>query len=253
MSSKKVSLVTACKNRNECLQAVLPSWLQKQEIKEIIVVDWSSTRLLNFLTNIDERIKVVRVENENYYIPSQANNLGVQFSTQEYILRIDVDHFLNPYYNFFDIYDIDETNFATGAPEDENDKKDDPFLKYLYGLLYVSRENYYKVNGYNESIGMYYSYEDGDIFNRLQLAGLTRIGRKSDDYSVIHIPHSNKKRYENFEGGQTEICDNEQATINYHYSLNSTIYQNPQDFFTISKINWFIEQKLNNYFIATKK
>jgi hypothetical protein len=60
---KKISLVTACKDRNDCLQAVLPSWLQRKEISEIIIVDWTSDDKLKDLTQTDDRIKVVRVQN----------------------------------------------------------------------------------------------------------------------------------------------------------------------------------------------
>jgi hypothetical protein len=45
-----ISLICACKNRNEPLQISLSSWLLKKEITEIIIVDWSSDEPLASLT-----------------------------------------------------------------------------------------------------------------------------------------------------------------------------------------------------------
>ena len=41
-----VSLVTACKNREEGLKAVLPSWLCLKEVNEIIIVSFMYRILL---------------------------------------------------------------------------------------------------------------------------------------------------------------------------------------------------------------
>jgi hypothetical protein len=247
---KNVSLVVACKNRNECLQAVLSSWLIYKEIKEIIIVDWSSDTSLKDFIKIDDRIKVIRVDDEQYYKPSQANNLGSSFVTQEYILRVDTDYFLNPYYNFFEKYNIDQNSFVSGDPENHNERIDNPYYKYLFGLLYVSTENFNKVNGYNEDIGYYYSYEDGDIFDRLKLLGLEQI-KLQNNHSIIHVPHPDKKRYEYFEGGQN-LNNNEELIVDTHISINQQNYQNPKNYYTPSKVNWKIEQIENRYFTAIK-
>ena len=42
-----------------------------------------------------------------------------------------------------------------------------------------------------------YAYEDEEMYNRLKLYGLDEI-KLSFDYSAIHLPHQDKKRYENF-------------------------------------------------------
>jgi hypothetical protein len=248
---KNISIVTACKDRNECLQAVLPSWLQFKDVTEIIIVDWSSKNSLQHLTQVDKRIKVVRVEDEKFYIPSHANNLAAFFATNEVILRLDTDYFLNPYYKFVDLYPQYKNSFVCGIPQNPNDDRvNNPYYKYLYGLLYISKENFIKVNGYNENIGYYYSYEDGDIFERLKLSGLTQL-KLQNDHSVIHIPHSDKKRYENFEGSQVFNGD-EHAVVNSHFYINQQTYKEPKNYFVPSKVNWQVDLVENNYFIATK-
>lgn len=249
---KKISLVTACKNRNECLKAVLPSWLSLKEVNEIIIVDWSSDTPLKDLKNIDQRIKVVRVENEKYYTPSQANNLGVQLSTSTNILRVDVDFFFNPYYNFFETYKIDDTCFISGANDGEStkDRENNPFYKYLFGLLYITKENFLKVNGYNENIGYYYSHEDTDIFKRLTLLGLKEIKLKNA-YDVIHIPHSDEKRIENFQGNLNVIAE-DCSIVETHVNKNLNLFKLPIEPYVDSNIKWNIKRIDSQYFEAIK-
>ena len=45
-----VSIITACKNRVNSLKVSLSSWIQFDEVKEIIIVDWSSDEPINYLT-----------------------------------------------------------------------------------------------------------------------------------------------------------------------------------------------------------
>ena len=246
----KVSLVTACKNRNDCLKAVLPSWLSYKQITEIIIVDWNSDTPLKGLEQLDKRIKIIRVNDEKYYVPSQANNLAACLASEDYILRIDTDYFLNPYYNFFDTYKIDNTNFVSGEPEINDDRENNPYYKYLFGLLFVTKENFKKVNGYNENIGYYYSHEDKDIFERLKLLGLKQIKLKNN-HSVIHIPHSDKKRFEFFEGGQNSLT-NDYNTVEMHIGNNLNIFKFPTSHYVENVVNWDIKKTEEQYFEAKK-
>ena len=128
---------------------------------------------------------------------------------------------INPYYNFFKSYQIDETCFVSGAHDapdlvyvpDQNgeyaiDMANNEFMnvvdyvncfsnyfRYLRGMLYVSKENFLKVKGYNELIDTY-GFEDGDMETKLKNIGLTH-KKISYDHTLIHIPHSDKKRIEN--------------------------------------------------------
>jgi GT2 family glycosyltransferase/GR25 family glycosyltransferase involved in LPS biosynthesis len=245
-----VSLVTACKDRNECLLSVLPSWLQHNEITEIIIVDWTSKQELKSLINLDNRIKVIRVHNEEFYIPSQANNLAVSFATNENILRVDTDYFFNPYYNFFKAYQIDENSYVCGEPEIHQDRENNPYFKYLYGLLYITKNNFYKVGGYNENIGYYYSYEDSNMFDRLCMMGLNKIKLKNN-YSVIHIPHSDKKRFEYFEGGQN-VQNDEYYTVESHIGSNMQSFKNIDRYYTSPIVKWETIAHENRYFEVKK-
>ena len=101
MSKEKIGIVTACMNRENMLNVSLQSWLNFEEISEIIIVDWSSKNSLKKLETIDERIKVIRVEEKEYFNIGKAFNIGFKNATAEKILKMDVDYILNPYFNLF--------------------------------------------------------------------------------------------------------------------------------------------------------
>ncbi len=220
-SNPNVSLICACKNRLESLRVSLSSWLLFDPIKEIIIVDWDSEEPIHNLTQLDSRIKVIRVNNKKYFNLAQPLNLAASQATGDYILKVDTDYIINPYYNFFESYSVNETCFVSGAHDapdlvygpDQNgeytiDMAKNEFMnvvdyvncfsqyfRYLRGMLYVSRENFLKVNGYDESIDTY-GFEDGDMETKLKSLGLMH-KKISYNHSLIHIPHSDKKRIEN--------------------------------------------------------
>ena len=206
-----VSVITACGNRGRALSVSISSWIQFDEIDEIIVTDWSSREPISHLTELDKRIKVVTVPNEQYFNQPQPLNLAASLTKNEYILKLDSDTIMNPYHNFFDHHKIDETTFLTGT--DESWSFDDPlrprskmqnFQKYLYykalwGTVYITRENYFKVGGYNENMCYFAAWEDTEIYERLLRLGLKHIEIKFEEKTLFSLPHEAKKRVEEFQ------------------------------------------------------
>lgn len=261
-----VSVICACKNRNQPLSISLASWLCFDEIKEIVIVDWSSDDSLEHLTKLDDRICVVRVDNKEYFNQPQPLNLAFSFTTQERILKLDTDYVMNPYYNFFNAHQIDDYSFVSGklsyvSPEfydpetgayaiDKNMSRDQlcdyfnsyvPYYKYLTGLLYISRENFIRVGGYNENLGKYYSYEDDEIYQRLELLGLEH-KKMGFDNLLFHIPHPDKKRTENFEGDKVIDEDYEQQ-----------IRKNLSPYYSEHELEWQIEYALSMFHTKSNK
>jgi len=249
-----VSIICSCKNRYDALKLSLNSWLKFDEIKEIIVVDWSSDEPITEITKIDPRIKVIRVSNKKYFNQPQPLNLAARLATGEYILKMDCDYILNPYYNFFAKYHPEENCYISGRVKtidelncfyDEGDdsyyiKKDNmtmeqlndyfdgnsQFFKYLIGLLYIKKEYFDKVGGYNENLGECYAYEDGELYERLNLIGLTETPIEYDTY-IMHIPHSNKARVENFVGfpDYENFSNMVKTNLSQYYSGNELEWQ----------------------------
>lgn len=190
-----VSIICACKNRKKPLSISLASWIQFDEVDEIIITDWNSDDCISDLTRLDNRIKIIRVENEPYFNQPQPLNLAASLVKSEYILKLDCDHILNPYFNFFDYHKPKEKEFIVGY----NSLLKDQLLHPLWGLLYVKKSHFNSVGGYNEHMGKYYAVEDDELTTRLISFGLTLKQIKIQKLSALHIPHSDKDRIENFE------------------------------------------------------
>ena len=56
-----VSIITACKNRSKALSISIASWIQCDEVDEIIVTDWNSDESIDHLAKRSEKIKIVSV------------------------------------------------------------------------------------------------------------------------------------------------------------------------------------------------
>ena len=268
-----VSLICACKNRNAPLQISLASWLLFEEIKEIIIVDWSSDESIEHLKKLDSRIKIITVPDQEYFNQPQPLNLAAYLASGDYILKVDTDYILNPYFNFFDFYKIDSNSFVCGQNDyQELEINSSPYFKYLRGLLYISRENYLKVGGYNEVHTQYYAYEDDEIVHRLELLGLEK-KKVCYNHNIIHIPHPDKKRVENFEAYHTDkqLENNIRNMLSVNYSGDELEWQveyvlaqqhieiNRQkslseitDYYFKSNIIWGITQTSNQTYMAKK-
>mgnify|MGYP003645517727 FL=1 len=286
-----ISLICACKNRSKALKVSLSSWLIFDEIKEIIIVDWDSDESINYLSEIDKRIKIVTISEQKYFNQPQPLNIAASLATQEYILKVDCDYILNPYHNFFENYSVDQNSFVSGHHDHESPEYIDPetglsmfdktsmstddlltyvnsyshFFKYLTGMLLVSRENFIKIGGYNENFGKYYAFEDDEICARLKLLGLEQ-QKIRYDYNLIHIPHPDKKRFENFEGfyetGQKEELESlENGPVKWqteyyfsqcHVNENKKMFSNPKEYFVDKKTKWNIQQIDDQHYYAEK-
>ena len=91
-----VSIICSCKNRSEALKINLLSWLNYKEIKEVIIVDWSSDESIEYLLDYDYRVKLIVVPGQEYFNQPQPLNLALSQATGDYILKLDTDYLLNP-------------------------------------------------------------------------------------------------------------------------------------------------------------
>jgi hypothetical protein len=209
----KVSVICACMNRMEILKVNIMSWLNFSEIGEIVIVDWNSKQPLYDLLKLDKRIKIVRVEDQKYFNISQAFNLALDNSTLEYVLKLDTDYFLNPYYNFFKSHAVQNDSFYAGCWDYCQERNDipKPIFQHLSGLCYARREHLIAVNGYNEHFTGY-GYDDTDLHNRLLASGKRKI-IINHDYSVMHMPHDTVERLANYEPNSWNDKKNKEISL----------------------------------------
>jgi predicted glycosyltransferase involved in capsule biosynthesis len=244
-----VSIITACKNRSKALSVSIASWIQCDEVDEIIVTDWNSDGPIDHLARLSKKIKIINVKDEPYFNQPQPLNLAASLVTSDYILKLDCDHVLNPYFNFFDLHQLEENKLIVGF----NSLVDNEFLHPLWGLLYVKTETFRKVGGYNENMGKYYAVEDDELCTRLMSYGCTPIPIQINNLSALHIPHTDKDRVKNFESFQKiqKILDVEGTNFNqgynenlfYNYAAQICKRKNLEDHPLCSKIKKIFEQK----------
>lgn len=266
-----VSLICACKNRIKPLTVSLASWLNYDEIEEIIIVDWDSDKSISYLCKLDSRIKIIRVNHEKYFNQPQPLNLALQLCTKEKILKVDTDYILSPYFNFFNNYEADEKTFICGDKDNISEDANIQFYKYLRGLLFVKKEFLDEIGGYNENICEYYAGEDLEIETRLKLYGLNQ-KNITLDYTLMHIPHEDIDRVKNFKAytydsindsirsSMADHLTDDQLYYNLNYSIaqahinqNVISYcQNIDHYYVKPKINWKITQVDDQYYFSEK-
>lgn len=181
-----VSLCVSCMDRNHNLEIALQTWLLLP-VKEILIVDWSCKKPLDYLLKKDHRIKVIRVNGQKYYHHSAANNLKIKYARNTYILATDADVMINDL--FFESHELKENIFYKGHGHTTIG---------TFGVFLGRKKEFDAIGGFNEKLCYGWGYEDEDMYNRLENIDSITIRMIERQY-LIHIPHSNELRTENQE------------------------------------------------------
>lgn len=196
-----ISVVTVTKNRNKILKTSINSWLIHNDIKEIVVVDYSSDDFdQEYFENLDPRIKIIQVKGEEYFNLSKAYNIAIDNTSNDMILKLDVDYIINPYNLLSDWLLIDsDKSFITGCWTEKNKDNGIGFLENLNGFCFIDKKNLIQVNKYQGNQHGY-GYDDCDLYKRLEGIGLQRITIKFNKnfVPIFHIPHSDDYRSKHY-------------------------------------------------------
>jgi len=183
-----ISIVTACMNRNENLMKCMPSWLRLSAVSEIIVVDWGSSKKVEQSLRergiADNRIKVIRIEDQDTWILSHAFNVGLSQVRRKYILKLDCDILLKD--DFLEKNPPCTRKFYAGnwrvATSDDE--------KRLNGSFLAPTQNIRSIGYYNEEITTY-GWDDCDLYQRLEIL----LVRSVFDFTTItHIKQEDDSR-----------------------------------------------------------
>ena len=182
-----LSIVTACRDRNDNLASVLPGWLALDP-SEVVVVDWSSTEpvaeTLAAAGIADSRIRVIRVAGEGCWCLSYAFNTGFRLARHDRILKADADIALSA--DFLTRNPLDPGRMVVG-----NWRTAGAGQKYVNGFFYIHRADLARVNGFNEYITSY-GWDDDDLYDRLGAAGVARVDVAPE--TVRHLDHDDTAR-----------------------------------------------------------
>lgn len=188
-SETGISLVTCAMNRTDNLIKSLTSWLQLEEISEIIIVDWNSDEPvlpnLNDAGLTDPRIRIVRVDHEPRWILSYAFNIGFRFARYNKILKADADIVLRE--DFFERNQLSGSNFISGFWEHASEGQE-----HINGFFYADTIHLGVIKGFNEFITTY-GWDDDDIYERLSELGLNR--QSVGPGTIHHLDHEDAQRF----------------------------------------------------------
>jgi hypothetical protein len=162
-----ISIVSCCMNRNENLVKACETWL-KLNVDEIIIVDWNSTVPVSIsLKNLldDNRIKILRVENEDKWILTYGFNIGLRFSSYETVYKIDADIEVSK--DFLSLNKFDKNHFIRGSWKEALKYKKDNQI-YVNGSFGCHKKHLLEVGFYNEFIRTY-GWDDSDLYERLSV------------------------------------------------------------------------------------
>ncbi len=190
---KRVSLITAIKDRSESLDAAFRTWTRIRGISQIIIVDWSSkdSSIIQKVAKLDRRVLVARVENEKYFNHTRTKNLGVNLSEGETIIVTDADIKIDPRLrrlfpprwlrNPLSRGDADKAFYRGWIPGG-------------YGTIVVRRKMFDAVGGYDERMEGWGGSDD-DLYHRLTLRGFQL--RFIPEGLLTHIDHPEEARHVN--------------------------------------------------------
>lgn len=201
-----VTLITAVMNRAESLSETLPTWLMHDEIDEIVIIDWGSDPPVAIPAEVsgNGRIRLVRVNEEPRWILSFAYNLAARLASRLKLLKVDADVKVLP--GFFEKHPLHPGRFYCGNWRIRRNDNE----MHLNGIVYLHRDDFFAVNGYNEYI-KFYGWDDSDLYQRLAAAGLERHDFDLD--TLYHIPHAGRTKFQNRPGHLSSVPEEEQATL----------------------------------------
>jgi len=215
--SPGVSVVTACMNRNENLLKAINSWIKLPDIKEVIVIDWSSDKSvycdIHKAGLNDGRIKVVRVDDQPRWILTRSFNLGFRLASYNTILKADADIVLSE--NFFQKNKLQHNEFITGdwRIADENQE-------HINGFFYIHYDDLMKAHGFNEFIDSY-GWDDDDLYFRLDRLMVKR--KQVDPKTIFHLHHANAQRFSVTEPNDKNALNELESDVQYQIRTNRFI------------------------------
>lgn len=184
-----VSMYVHLMNRNENVEQNLSNWLT-QGMDELILLDWSSKVPVSDIAGVfdDPRVRVVRVDGQEKFIRTLAQNLATQMCRFDKVFKCDSDVLFEG--NFFDNHRLQRGEFWVGDWHQGRDFNE----RHLHGDTYYHLDDFFIVNGYDERI-LAYGHDDTNLKDRMVLAGLVK---KVFNYNFLHhIPHEQNLRISN--------------------------------------------------------
>ncbi len=236
MEHKQLSFCIVCRNRLEHLQQTLITNLKENNRKyvEFVLLDYNSDDGLgywvkeNLMHYLSTGILVYYRNSSAYFFHrTHSRNMAIRLSTGKIVCNLDADNYLgegNADY-ILNLFHQNENIFVTS----DYSKRD------IVGRVYMYKNDFVKVNGYNEAFEGY-GFEDVELYHRLQKSNLNQI-YLSHPYFFRAISHSNGMRINQ----ERLLCDGFSLYIHYitPYKSGFLVFYHNYDFIQGELVNNF--------------
>lgn len=209
-------------NRTKQLEKTLPTWTNISEIKDFVIVDWSSNEpvidssIIKSEMNKNKNIKIIRVEDEKFFYRCLAWNLASKYINNEIILKLDADssNLDSSWISYLNLIKLNESKNSPYILNKYFLSGSNLFCKDSSGFLLVNKKDFENVKGYNENFEAVWGYDDIDLnlrldnylvskFKRPQISEWTN-SRKIVFFNIekyiSNINTSDEERIENLKG-----------------------------------------------------
>lgn len=217
-----ISIVSCCMNRNDNLLKSLETWI-KLPVDEIVIVDWSSLPAVSeTIKNVnDNRIKIIRIENEARWILTYGFNVGLRFASYSKIYKLDADIQVNA--DFLEKNAFDSNSFVRGFWKSAYDNGDSSQV-YVNGSFGANKKSLKEIGYYNEYIRTY-GWDDSDLYERLA----HQCGLKTQYLSYHSLRHLEQEEEE-------RTINQDVVTDDYLGIIKATTFNNMRNKF-IARLN----------------
>lgn len=182
---ENLTVATSVMNREEFLIESLASWI-RFPFKKIVIVDWSSntpiSKVLKDKGIDDDRIHVVRIDDQKFYEHSLARNEKMKH-TDGWVLSIDSDVVLSPIFGSTLHFGKDKKVIYMNSISRAD--------KALHGTSIFHKDEYDSVGGCNSDIHGW-GTEDTTLYSKMIDNGCKK--RDMRTRTMYHIPHDDYLR-----------------------------------------------------------
>ena len=180
MTTKGLSVITVCMNRQQHLQVTAARVAESPHHQEHLVLDWSSSEpLRRDQLPDDSRIRLERVEGEPRWNLCRAYNIAAKLARGDIFLKLDADCWPEHIDQDLHLKTLSDVCwFGSGSDG-------------RLGQFLMSRSTFEAVGGFNELL-VGYGFDDKDLKARLQSLGF--VIELLPEASLGVIPHSIHER-----------------------------------------------------------
>ncbi len=180
----KITVITSCRNREEFLNENIEYVSKVNLLNEHLIIDFDSIDKLDKANYKNKKVKILNVVNEPEWSITRSYNVGIQFSTSEYTMKIDADILID--YNRFNTINFEQYDILYFI---ENEWDPGSFIAKTSLLK--------EVNGFNEFIKS--RFDDHDLLKRIKEKGYN-IGKvegliKEKKHHSNELRHSSTDNY----------------------------------------------------------